>query len=133
EAGFRAGPPVRLHLGDGDHDLRGPAGRHRQPGGGRPLLRRRPTDQILVIDQRAADLQVTEGERPSGPGRGTPRPYLSESWLRLRENRWGTAAGVLILVLAAIAIAAPLFSALVTHHDPGRQDLAAQFLPPGRS
>ena len=82
-----------------------------------------------MIDQRAADLQIAE--RPPGRGRGA-RPYLSESWLRLRENRLGIAAGVLILVLAAIAIAAPLVSALVTHHDPGRQDLTAQFLSPGR-
>jgi len=85
-----------------------------------------------VIDQSAADILVAEGERPPGPGRDAPRSYLSESWLRLRENRLGVAAGVLILVLAAIAIAAPLLSALVTHHDPGRQDLAAQFLAPGR-
>jgi peptide/nickel transport system permease protein len=85
-----------------------------------------------VIDQTAADLQVVERERALTKGRGKPRPYMSESLLRLRENRFGTAAGVLILVLALVALAAPLFSTFVTHHDPGRQQLAAQFLPPGR-
>jgi peptide/nickel transport system permease protein len=85
-----------------------------------------------VIDQTAADLQVVEGERALRRGRGAPRSYLSESWLRLRENRFGAAAGGLILVLVVIAIAAPLFSAFITHHDPARQDLAAQFLQPGR-
>jgi peptide/nickel transport system permease protein len=84
-----------------------------------------------VIDQSAADLQIAGGERLP-VGRGKPRSYMSESWLRLRENRFGTAAGVLILMLAAVALAAPLFSAFVTHHDPARQDLAAQFLTPGQ-
>ena len=86
-----------------------------------------------MIDQPVADLQLAEVERPSPRGRGKPRPYVSESWLRLRENRFGTAAGLLILALAVVAAAAPLLSGLVTHHDPTRQDLAAQFLPPGRA
>jgi peptide/nickel transport system permease protein len=85
-----------------------------------------------MIDQPAGDLQIVDGARTTVTGRGTHRSYLAESWLRLRENHLGTAAGLLIVVLAAVALAAPVFSAFVTHHDPARQDLAAQFLSPGR-
>jgi peptide/nickel transport system permease protein len=72
------------------------------------------------------------------PERDAPRPerpaqsFWSESWERLRENRLGMAAGGLMLLLALIAIAAPLFSAFVTHYDPARQDLNNNFDLPGR-
>ena len=70
--------------------------------------------------------QVFEGD--------TSRPaqsFWNESWERLRANRIGVAAGVLILLLALIAIAAPLFSQFVTHFDPTRQHLTDNFRPPG--
>jgi peptide/nickel transport system permease protein len=57
--------------------------------------------------------------------------YWNESWERLRANRIGMAAGVLILVLAAIALAAPLFTMFLTHYEPYQIDLTATFQPPG--
>ncbi len=58
--------------------------------------------------------------------------YWNESWERLRANRIGMAAGILILILAAIAAAAPLFSQFLTHYEPYRLDLLSTFQPPGR-
>src|SRR5438067_2298488 len=57
--------------------------------------------------------------------------YWNESWERLRANRIGMAAGVLIVILALIAIAAPLFSLAVTHFQPQTIDLGATFAKPG--
>jgi peptide/nickel transport system permease protein len=57
--------------------------------------------------------------------------YWNESWERLRDNRIGMAAGILILVLAAISLAAPLFTQFLTHYEPYRLDLLATFQPPG--
>lgn len=53
--------------------------------------------------------------------------FWSEGWRRLRENRFGIGAGILLLVLSVIAIAAPLLSTYVTHHDPGSTDLSNTF------
>jgi peptide/nickel transport system permease protein len=78
----------------------------------------------------AAEIEVPrsafEGEssRPA-------QSYWNESWERLRANRIGTAAGVLILILAAIAVAAPLFTQFLTHYEPFRLDLTATFQTPG--
>jgi peptide/nickel transport system permease protein len=85
-----------------------------------------------VIDQPVTDLRAIEGAAVGARLASPSRSYLGESWLRLRENRFGMAAGALILALALVALAAPLLSAFVTHHDPARQDLASQFLQPGR-
>ena len=57
--------------------------------------------------------------------------YWSESWERLRENRIGMAAGVLLIVFALIALAAPIFSALLTHAQPQAIDLSQTFAKPG--
>jgi peptide/nickel transport system permease protein len=78
------------------------------------------------------ELQLTDAGAPEpGLRRGRAKSYWSESWDRLRANRVGMLAGYLILLLALVAILAPLFSALVTHIDPTKQDLDSQFLPPG--
>ncbi len=78
---------------------------------------------------------VTELDLPAGPFEGEARrpaqSYWNESWERLRENRIGMGAGVLILVLAAIAIASPLFSQFLTHLEPTRQHLTDTFRTPG--
>jgi len=78
---------------------------------------------------------LPEIELPGSPFEGeTSRPaqsFWNESWERLRANRIGVAAGVLILILALIAIAAPIFSQLLTHFDPTRQHLTDNFRPPG--
>ncbi len=79
--------------------------------------------------------RVTELELPESPfegeGRRPAQSYWNESWERLRANRIGMSAGVLILVLAVIAIAAPLFSQFLTHLDPTRQHLTDTFRTPG--
>jgi peptide/nickel transport system permease protein len=84
-----------------------------------------------VIDETIAapELATRRAEpQPHRPAQG----FWSESWERLRGNRLGVVAGGLILVLAVIAVAAPLVSALVTHYDPARQDLNNNFDLPGR-
>ena len=80
--------------------------------------------------------RVAELEMPTAAAEGaSSRPaqsYWNESWERLRANRIGLAAGVLILVFALIAIAAPLFSAVLTHYLPQTINLDITFLPPGK-
>jgi len=80
--------------------------------------------------------RVTEIDMPGGAFEGeATRPaqsYWNESWERLRANRIGVAAGILILILALIALAAPLFSQFLTHFDPARQHLIDNFRSPGR-
>lgn len=78
----------------------------------------------------AAELPASELIQPAP--RRPSRSYWRESWERLLENRVGVAAGLLILVLSAVALAAPLLSNFVTHFDPSRQDLGHTFSPPGR-
>jgi peptide/nickel transport system permease protein len=79
--------------------------------------------------------RVAELDMPSaGIETGAARPaqsYWNESWERLRANPIGMAAGVLILVLALIAIMAPLFSAFVTHFQPQSINLDETFMKPG--
>ena len=65
-----------------------------------------------------------EAQRPA-------QSYWNESWERLRANRIGVFCGAVILVLALIAIAAPVFSQFLTHFDPTRQHLADNFRAPG--
>ena len=64
-----------------------------------------------------------------------PRPaqsYWSQSWERLRENRIGVSAGLLIAVFTVIAISAPLVARFITHVTLGQQDLDHTFGTPGR-
>ncbi len=58
--------------------------------------------------------------------------YWRESWGRLRANRIGMFCGAVVLVLALLAVAAPLIAQYVTHYDPARQVLADTYLPPVR-
>lgn len=69
------------------------------------------------------DLDVAEAGRPA-------RGFWHESWDRLRQNRLGMAAVTLIVLLALVAIAAPVLSALVTHHGYQDQDLDNTFAGP---
>jgi peptide/nickel transport system permease protein len=83
----------------------------------------------MIGQPTAEELRLTE----PGVESVKPRPgksYWAESWERLRENRIGMFAGYLILVLALVAICAPLISAFVTHYNPTRQDLDSQFIGP---
>jgi peptide/nickel transport system permease protein len=78
---------------------------------------------------------ATEIEAPISTFEGaSTRPaqsYWNESWERLRDNRIGMGAGILIVILGAIAVAAPLFTQFLTHYEPYRLDLLSTFQPPG--
>jgi peptide/nickel transport system permease protein len=78
---------------------------------------------------------ATEIEAPISTFEGAAtrhaQSYWNESWERLRDNRIGVAAGALILVLAAIALAAPLFTLFLTHYEPYGIDLLGTFQAPG--
>ena len=78
---------------------------------------------------------AVERERPA-PDAGTPdteglSPWQL-AWRRLRTDRLAIGSGVAILIITAIAIAAPVF-AVLTHHGPDQQftaaGLTAQGLP----
>src|SRR6266542_2284478 len=56
--------------------------------------------------------------------------YWARSRRRLVENRFAMVCGVVLLVLSVVAIAAPLISSFVTHHDPTAQNLDSVFAPP---
>ena len=79
--------------------------------------------------------QAVERALPSpafeGDARRPAQSYWNESWERLRSNRIGIVCGSLILVLALIAIAAPVFTQFLTHYEPFRLDLDNTFAPPG--
>ena len=81
--------------------------------------------------------RVAELEMPAaGVETAAVRPaqsYWNESWERLRANRLGMAAGVLILVFALIAVLAPVFSAVLTHYEPQTINLDQTFVRPGAS
>ncbi|HEY3085484.1 MAG TPA: ABC transporter permease [Candidatus Dormibacteraeota bacterium] len=78
--------------------------------------------------------RVAELDMPAvGIETGAARPaqsYWNESWERLRANRFGMAAGALILVLALIALLAPVFS-LITNVQPQSINLDETFVRPG--
>ncbi len=58
---------------------------------------------------------------------GAPRSLWSDAWRRLRRNRAAVAAGVFLMVMCALAAAAPWLPFLA---DPAAQDLALGATPP---
>ena len=84
----------------------------------------------MIGQTTAEDIQLPEAGAEGRPRRPA-QSYWSESWEELRGNRIGMFAGVVILLLALVAVAAPLLSHFVTHYDPTRQNLDSQFAPPG--
>ena len=58
------------------------------------------------------------------------RGYWTQSWERLRADRFGMLFGAVLLLLTVVAIAAPLISQAVTGYDPASQDLDLVFAPP---
>ncbi len=85
----------------------------------------------MIGPTQAAQVQLPEPAF-EGAARRPSQSYWSESWERLRENPIGIVAGVLILLLAVIAVVAPLLSHFLTHYNPAQQDLGTTFAPPGR-
>jgi peptide/nickel transport system permease protein len=60
-----------------------------------------------------------------------PRSYWRASAERLLENRLGVVCGAYVLLLAGLAVLAPLASRYITHYSPTAQDLTHLFRPPG--
>jgi peptide/nickel transport system permease protein len=79
--------------------------------------------RVAELEMPAAGIETT-GTRPA-------QSYWNESWERLRANRIGMTAGILIVVLAAIAVMAPLFSLVLTHYQPQTINLDQTFAKPG--
>jgi peptide/nickel transport system permease protein len=82
----------------------------------------------MISEGQAAQVLATglETGAPSRPARS----FWRESWDRLRENRLGMAAAGLIVLMTLVAIAAPVLSALLTHHGYQDQDLDHTFAAP---
>ena len=83
----------------------------------------------MIGQSRVAELEMP-GAAVEGASSRPAQSYWNESWERLRSNPIGMAAGVLILLFALIAILAPVFSAVLTHHQPQTVDLSTTFRPP---
>lgn len=80
-----------------------------------------------MVDQTAIErLERTPAAYEGGLGRSA-QSYWSESWERLRRNRFGMFFGGVLVLLALIAIAAPLISHYVTHYTPRDEDLDRTF------
>ena len=86
----------------------------------------------MIDPGRATELELP-GPAFEGEARRAAQSYWNESWERLAANRIGMFCGGLILLLAVIAIAAPLFTQFLTHYEPYRLDLSRIFLSPGHS
>src|SRR3989440_11210443 len=84
----------------------------------------------MIGPSRVAELDVPAAGVETGAARPA-QSYWNESWERLRANRVGMAAGILIVVFAVIAIAAPLFSLVLTHVQPQTINLDETFVRPG--
>jgi peptide/nickel transport system permease protein len=83
-----------------------------------------------LIDPAAIDIALPRTD-VAGTAFRPAQSYWSESWERLRANRVGMGAGGLVLLMVAIAAAAPLLATYVVHHNPYSIDLYATFSPPG--
>ncbi len=79
-----------------------------------------------MIDTTVEQLERAPSEYEGGLGRPA-QSYWSESWERLRNNRFGMSFGALLLVMALIALGAPLISQAITHYSPSDQDLSSTF------
>lgn len=86
----------------------------------------------MIGSSRVAELDMPGVSVETGSARAA-QSYWNESWERLRTNPIGMAAGILILIFAAIAIAAPIMSAVLTHYQPETINLTSNFLPPGHT
>lgn len=80
-----------------------------------------------MVDQTALERVEGNVSAIESWGGRPAQSYWSESWERLRHNRFGMFFGGVLIVMALIAIAAPLISHSITHYDAGDQDLANTF------
>jgi len=84
----------------------------------------------MIGPSRVAELDMPAAGIETGSARPA-QSYWNESWERLRANRIGIAAGILILIFAVIAVMAPLFSLILTHYQPQTINLDQTFMKPG--
>jgi peptide/nickel transport system permease protein len=84
-----------------------------------------------LIDPATAGIALPRTEY-EGVAARPAQSYWSESWERLRRNRIGMGAGAVVLLMVAIALAAPLLSTYVIHHNPTSIDLSATFSTPSK-
>src|SRR5947209_1125824 len=84
----------------------------------------------MIGPSRVAELDMPAAGIETGAARPA-QSYWNESWERLRANRIGIAAGLLIVLFALIAIMAPLFSFALTHYQPQTINLDETFARPG--
>lgn len=82
-----------------------------------------------MIESQLSKEVVGAGLEP-GLDRPAGRGYWHESWRRLVRNPLAMAAAGFIAVVAVIALAAPLLSAILTHQQYFNQDLDHTFAPP---
>lgn len=83
----------------------------------------------MIGQSRVAELDLP-GAALEGVSHRPAQSYWNESGEHLRRNPIGMAAGVLILLFALIAIAAPFFSMFVTHFEPQTINLGQTFAKP---
>ncbi|TMF90985.1 MAG: ABC transporter permease [Chloroflexi bacterium] len=87
----------------------------------------------MAVDQTTiTQLEGTPVQYEGGLARPA-QSYWSESWERLRGSHFGMFFGGVLVVLAVIAITAPLFSAFVTHLAPTSVNLNDSFAPFSRA
>ena len=82
-----------------------------------------------MIDPAAIDIALPRTDAEPLATRPA-QSYWNESWERLRANRVGMAAGVVVLLMVVIAVAAPLLATYIVHHTPYSINLDATFSPP---
>ena len=84
----------------------------------------------MIGPERVAAIELPAPSLETGAARPA-QSYWNESWERLRANRIGMSAGIVIIVFAVIALAAPLLSIVLTHAQPQTIDLDHTFARPG--
>jgi peptide/nickel transport system permease protein len=84
----------------------------------------------MIGPERVAEIDLPAPAIETGAARPA-QSYWNESWERLRSNRIGMSAGIVIVLFAVIALAAPLFSLVLTHAEPQSIDLDHTFARPG--
>jgi len=81
----------------------------------------------MAVDQTALESLELSPAAYEGSLARPAQSYWSESWERLRTSRFGMFFGGILVLMAAVAIAAPVVAALVTHVQPTSVDLANTF------
>ncbi len=71
----------------------------------------------------ARDLREHSGVLAQLKPQRAARGYWAQSWVRLKRNRVGIAAGLVLAALTLVAVAGPLISTYLAHASPDEQDL----------